>query len=389
MIACARQAAGATDADAVGAAAADVSNWDLAIEMARAEGLLLLLARALTQAVASAPVRQRVDDAAAPLAAQSLDRVRTLTRLTEALTRAGVRVLPYKGPMLSLQLYGDVALRDSADLDLVVPRDAYLRARAVLEREGFTSRGGHSVRQERAIFGWLGHASFGGGDRSMVELHWRFAPYQFPFALSPDDAMDRSRLVTVGGHRLRLMAQRDLAVTLAMHGARHLYERLEWLAGVARLVRDQGAEVAALLDHAERLRARRLLLVSVGVMREVLGIPLDDAWNRALAEDGDAEAAAREMRAVVLSHNRDGGQHPGGAALQQLYARMIDGRLDWLRLVARAALLPTEREWEALPLPDALTPLYRVVRPLRLVGAYLRRLLPSPPERAGGSDTAP
>jgi hypothetical protein len=64
-----------------------------------------------------------------------------------------------------------------------------------------------------------------------------------------------------------------------------------------------------------------------------------------------------------------------GTRLQARYVRLLDSRADRVRSVLRAALLPTEREWETVALPDALTPLYHVVRPVRLVASYARRLL--------------
>ncbi len=48
-----------------------------------------------------------------------------------------VRAVPYKGPALALQLYGNVALRQFSDLDILVhPRDV-LRARDLLLAEGY------------------------------------------------------------------------------------------------------------------------------------------------------------------------------------------------------------------------------------------------------------
>ncbi len=62
-----------------------------------------------------------------------------------------------------------------------------------------------------------------------------------------------------------MMAADDLAVTLAMHAARHLFERLEWLAGVTRLLMACAEAPRGLVDHAARLRVRRALLARTGM----------------------------------------------------------------------------------------------------------------------------
>jgi hypothetical protein len=228
----------------------------------------------------------------------------------------------------------------------------------------------------------LGHASFGAEHEDFVELHWRFAPRQFPFGLTPETAIARSTRVAVAGQSMRLMARDDLLVTLAMHGTRHLYERLEWLAGVALLLRTATHDPPALLRLASALHGKRMLLASVVVAHRVLGLPLDAAWRSALTAEAEAWTVGDEIADLAIAQGRDGVALPDGATLQTLYTRLIDSRLDRVRSLLRAALMPTEREWELVRLPDPLTPLYRVVRPARVAMIYARRLFGGPMGRS-------
>ena len=372
-VACARQAAGIAGTGEVAATAARVEHWDAAIALVREQGLLAWLASSLRDAPRT-DVLEQVRAAARDEARRTLALVRLLTEVCGALSAAGVAALPYKGPALSLQLYGDPGLRRSVDLDVVVRRDAYALARETLVRLGLAPRGGHSPRQERALFTWLGHASFGTGESGFVELHWRFSPAQFPFALTPEAAMSRTSTTSLGGRELRLMAPDDLLITLAMHGTRHFFERLEWLAGVARLIRGC-PDVNAVLAHATRLRARRMLLVSAEVAHRVLALSLDTSWRRAIDSDPTAVTLAAEIAEISRAHGVRGAAFPSGAAEQSFYARVLDARADRVRSLAHAVFMPTEREWELIRLPDMLTPLYRLVRPVRVAVRYARRLL--------------
>jgi hypothetical protein len=313
-----------------------------------------------------------VISAAGASVARTLGQARRLGELHALLERAGVPALPYKGPALSLQLYGDVALRQSVDLDLVVPFERYAQARDALVRYGLPPRGGHSVRQERTLFAWLGHAPFGQGT-DFVELHWRFADRRFPFALEAERALSRARSVVVGGHALPVLADDDLAVVLAMHGARHLYERLEWLAGVTRMLLVHRDEPGQLLAHAKSLRARRMLAVSVHVAHRVLDFPLTEAWRRAIASDLKSASLGAAMSAELEAHVQRDQPLLDGPALQRRYAAMLDTRLDRARLFVHAALDPTVRDQQAFALPDALVPLHRVLRPARLAVRHLAR----------------
>lgn len=372
LVACARHAAGLADVQEIAVAAALVDDWSVAERQACTHGLLPWLARGLTATGMTDGACAPVIAAASASAARTLGQVRRLAELWTLLERAGVPALPYKGPTLSLQLYGDVALRQSVDLDLVVPFDRYAAARAALVTAGLPPRGGHSERQERTLFAWLGHAPFGRGE-DFVELHWRFADRRFPFALTAERALERSRTVTIGGLTLPVMGDDDLLAVLAMHGARHLYERLEWLAGVTRLLLAHRGDAQRLVAHAESLRARRMLIVSVHVARQVLGFPLDEDWQRVLAADSPAATLGAMMAAELEAYALRDVPFPDGAALQRRYAALVDTRLDRARLYVHAALDPTARDHEAVALPDALVPLHHVLRPARLAATYVAR----------------
>src|ERR1035437_1003389 len=65
--------------------------------------------------------------------------VRDSLKLVEVLKgfhSAGIPVMTLKGPLLSLELYGDVGLRQSSDLDLMVTPEDLAKAQACLENMG-------------------------------------------------------------------------------------------------------------------------------------------------------------------------------------------------------------------------------------------------------------
>jgi hypothetical protein len=372
LIACARHAAGLASATDVRDAATTVDDWADVERRASAHGLVPWLARALTQSDGAASEEHASIVAAANASTgRALAQVRRLGELVGALANVGVTALPYKGPVLSLQLYGDLALRQSVDLDLVVPFDAYDVARTTLVRHDLPPRWGHSARQERTLFAWLGHAPFGTGD-DFVELHWRFADRRFPFTLDARDVLRRAQQSRVAGRMLPLMAADDLLAVLSMHAARHLFERLEWVSGLTRLLVAAPMEPAALMERAHALRARRALAVSVNVAARLLDFPLDDAWRRTLADDPAAEPLAERMVRELEAHELRGVPWADGAALVRRYGELVDTRMDRARLFVHAAFDPTARDQEAVALPDALATLHRVIRPLRLARRYLR-----------------
>ncbi|RXM21985.1 hypothetical protein EO238_26195, partial [Citrobacter sp. AAK_AS5] len=63
-----------------------------------------------------------------------------LLRLQQLMESHGIRLVPIKGPVLARLAYGDVALRQFEDLDLIVRRPDLVCAVDLLERDGFGLR---------------------------------------------------------------------------------------------------------------------------------------------------------------------------------------------------------------------------------------------------------
>ena len=102
-------------------------DWDYLLQLADRHGLQPLLYWHLNEVcAASVPERQlqllRV--AFQRVSALNIFLTHELRRLLSLFAENNITAVPYKGPALALQLYGNVALRQFSDLDIMVhPRD--------------------------------------------------------------------------------------------------------------------------------------------------------------------------------------------------------------------------------------------------------------------------
>src|ERR1041385_7166846 len=74
-----------------------------------------------------------------------------LCRLLERFAESGIDAIPYKGPVLALFAYGNLALRRFVDLDVIVRKTDVLQAREILLNEGYTSTKSLSLSQHEQI----------------------------------------------------------------------------------------------------------------------------------------------------------------------------------------------------------------------------------------------
>lgn len=383
LVACAVWDADEAALARVRAGAGAITDWTAWLRLVRMHRLVPHARRALADSSAAVPahIARALESGARAIAAGALDRARQLAEVLRILESARIRALPFKGPALSLAAYGELGVRDSIDLDVVVQPGDATRAGAALRDAGYASRAGMSPAQERMLQRSFGHFSFArAGEPAPVELHWRFAASRYPWSLEPCDVLARAGGAVLAGMRIAIAGPTDEALLQAMHGARHQWERLEWLVAFRRLLLRPGVDEAALVERARANRSARALAVGLRLARDLLGAPLP----RRLEEVAAGEATAARAGAIVRAVDA------GESSTDQPYrfnVGMMDRPADRARYIALSVLAPTPREWELVRLPDWALPLYyplRLARVLALRPIRLARALVPRPARAAG-----
>jgi hypothetical protein len=137
-----------------------------------------------TRAIEAAPDLVPDSFREAVTAARSAARARGLaveaaTRsLAAALADAGIRALPLKGPLLAAEAHGDIGLRETADVDLMVAPERLDAAIEVLRARGYSEpQGPRRPNGLPDLHFELDHPTL-----PPVELHWRAYWYERAFS---------------------------------------------------------------------------------------------------------------------------------------------------------------------------------------------------------------
>ena len=94
-----------------------------------------------------------------------------------ALSRQGVEAIPFKGPVLALQAYGDLGLRVFRDLDFLVRDDAVGTTIVALGGFGYDRQPGLTTAQYDRITGFRARKFlFKRDGEGAVEPHTRLMP---------------------------------------------------------------------------------------------------------------------------------------------------------------------------------------------------------------------
>lgn len=365
LLACARLALSPDEAARVRRMTSTV-DWNATLALARRHRLIPLLHRHLKDAPVPRFAARELRALQREGVHRGLEMAAELRRLVDALAAAGVRALAYKGPALAMQAYGELGMRSFVDLDLLVRPDDVPRAMEILSAEGYAPALDFSPAQERWFRRMDGdYPLVHRGTGLLLELHARVSSARFCMPISTDALLRRSTLVPLGGGEVRTLGGDDLLLVLAVHGAKHRWKRLEWVAALAELLRAGRGDVGAALRLASDVHARRTLLLGLSLARRLLDAPLADDVVREIEADAGLAALAAEAEARLFGEEPGDGEETAANLRFNLRAR--DRSIDRARYVARWLFAPTPEDWRWAHLPDALFPLYRVLRPVRLL----------------------
>jgi hypothetical protein len=292
-----------------------------------------------------------------------------LAKLLTLFAHAGIEVLPLKGPTLAQTLYGNLALRAFADLDLLIrPRDV-LPAKKLLESNGYALTSRLHWPAESACFrARESQLSFADASGVSVDVHWRLLPDYVPEAFDEEQVWSGRRAVPLAGVTARTLSRERLLLFLCAHGAKHLWERLGWICDFARLLQvETEIDWPWVFAEASRTGTSRMLAVGLLLATGLLGA----APPPGASADPEARALAKAIRERYL----DGAPIPVPALeAARLSLRMFERTSHRLRYVLGSFFGPSEAEYRALRLPPPLYGFYYVFRPLRLAARYARHV---------------
>lgn len=344
----------------------DRVDWNALVASARRRGLSSLLYLALYKRFATlcpSWVMQALQTSYRSNSAFTLRVLLEGARLSERMARRGVEATFIKGAVFGRTIWRDLNVRQSCDLDLLVPADKLSTANEVLVETGYVAapvsateawvnaRSGHAVVYQAA------------NNPVAIDLHWRFSGG----LLSGISERLMRRLATthlsLQEGDFRTPSREDSVHLLALHETKNFWSRWIALYDLARIVELNRDEQwwRTVLTQAFDLGTHRMLLLGLYLVAETLAVRLppylqtrvdDDACLVELAQlvakiwqSGLPPSRWQEARFLLQAHERT--QHRARALFSY-------------------ALEPGEAEARLITLPVGSRGLYYLVRAFRL-----------------------
>lgn len=351
-------------------------NWDYLFTTAQAHGLLPLLHKHLTNVAGDlvpGHFLSRLKRESVANSQNVLHLIGKQLRVYRLFKEHGIPVALFKGPLLAQMAYGEISLRQAGDIDLLIQRQHFDRARCLLESLGYEMYPRLTPAQLSSHLSNHCEIQFMRDEWfTVVDLHWDLAPRSFVFKVKAEEVMSRLQSVSLAGTMVETFSAEDLVLYQAMHGAKHLWRRLEWISSLAESV-NSAMDWDTVVERAAQARATRMLGLGLRLVEEFSDARIPSHVLAAVDSGRAMQQMARRIRAQLFTTY--GAADSTETNLYNL--RVMDRKRDALISALRAIFVPTLPDWQTLALPAPLHSLYYAYRPLRLSKLYWRRLIAS------------
>jgi hypothetical protein len=290
-----------------------------------------------------------------------------LVRLTRLFSDNGIRVIAFKGPALSVQVYGDPTMRFCTDLDLLLAREDHERAERLLLQEGYDYLPGEIPCKAGLAHGRIfTHTHLVHREHQVhVELHFHLCHDASAPAFQFDDLWRERDTVSIANTEIPTLPLPLHGVYLAIHGESHSWERLIRLYDIAVMLDSMKPEdFTGLMALAERYGQKQRFMRTLLLAHLFFDIRIPDSSLGLLADHRVMTymGLALQMTIAPWTGMEESWGHRYWLKKRVRWVACIAAREKWHYLLSH--FLPQYDDITKVPLPEPVFFLHYLLRPL-------------------------
>lgn len=292
-----------------------------------------------------------------------------LIRIVKLLKNNNINALVIKGPALSQMAYGDITLRQYGDLDVLVDEKDLFEAAATIASNNYIPDVELHYFKNKALLDvssdlGLRHAK----NHTYIELHWKLFRKKLLVTLDGLNVRSNPTIVKIQGKKIETLQSELLLVYLCSHGSKHMWERIQWIVDIDRLIGSlDGIDWHKVWLYAEETHSINTLLLGLSLCEELFGTNLPVTMKE--------EIKKRKNISLLKMHtlkSLNGKPTERSTNISYMYKKfnyhlkLYDSFSDKAKYYISYMFKITPDDVLNINLPENLSFLYFIIRPFRL-----------------------
>lgn len=340
-------------------------NWAELIKLANQHKVMPLVYQSLKNTCPNA-VPQNILDDLQIFSEKNLRRNLLLTselfKLLDLFKKHQIPTIAFKGPVFTASAYGNLALREILDLDILVHESDFPKATNLLISQGYWLR---------VQVPWEHH--FERNNLYTLDLHRDIVPKHLSCFSSSNYLWEHIEPFSLAGIDVFTLSLETCLIVLCLNGTKECWRSLNRICDVAELLRSHpNIDWEEVIAKTNKLRCKRLVLISILLASNFLEIRLPETIWQHIKADRVAQAIAANVNKRLFSE----AVSPVGEVEKTMFH--ISTREDWrdkirsfIGLINHSGwMTPTKKDRDFIQLFESFDLLYYLIRPIRIIKEY-------------------
>jgi len=164
--------------------------------------------------------------------------VKELLHFIEIFEKHNIEVLSFKGPVLADIAYGDISLRQYLDLDIFCKRQDFKKISSILIADGYKAQFSIEKFDDKTLFEFNHDVPFVNEEKGIViEVHFEFFRKELYIPTEKFKPWESVKNTDILTRKINTLSDETHLLFLAAHGSKHLWEKVEWIVDIDKMVR--------------------------------------------------------------------------------------------------------------------------------------------------------
>jgi hypothetical protein len=289
----------------------------------------------------------------------------------------GIPALAIKGPVLSQMIHGDVTQRQYSDLDILIDPDNLYRAVELLCANGFIPEQPIKFLKNQMLLKTAkDFVVFNEKQSVHIEIHWRLFDGRLFKKSNIAIFRDSPYACIIQGNSICTLDKEVQVLYLLLHGSKHMWERIEWVADIDRLVRnDETINWEQILRWAEVMEILPMVYLGIMVCNQMFQTPFRSHVRDAADQYPNMIKGANALVDEIFND----AIHNSGEYMINYYYLGIENSKPLFSEILSRLYKPSAREIYHVNLPKSLFFLYYVILFVKVlyiqIGLFFGRIM--------------
>ena len=352
-----------------------IKNWDEFISLAYSHGVFPLVYQVLKKHEDKIPLNTFafMKQTYMNLVKTNMLMTSELIKVSKLLEENGIKAISFKGPTLSQMAYGDVVSRQYVDLDILVDDDRLLDSIEILRNNEYSLEDDFKLdllKKNRSIFH---DVTLRKNNIVNIELHWRLFSDEYMTGISDLNIKENLRPFEYQNQTLNVFDNEIQILYLSIHGAKHNWERIEWLVDIVRFIENNTMNWKRLLDFIEKTKTEKILFSTFYLCKTILDLSLPKEIEEKIEKSNILKFSKRFEQFFYKNFNYMLEHDVESKKISKIQFDILHGYKNKLLFIL-ALLKPTELDYQSVNLPKYMSFLYYLIRPINLCVKFIKRL---------------